>query len=120
MRLCRLADIPDGQARGFTTDGPADSGTAQRRLLVARRGGRVFAYVNSCPHVGLPLDWQPDRFMSPDGTFLHCATHGARFRVEDGFCVHGPCAGRSLTPVPVALVDGAVVVTDTDGATAKG
>ncbi|MFC7333818.1 Rieske (2Fe-2S) protein [Rhodocista pekingensis] len=120
LRLCRLADIPDGQARGFVTGSAADGGTAPRRLLVARRGDRVFAYVNSCPHAGVPLDWQPDRFMSPDGAFLHCATHGARFRVEDGVCVHGPCAGRGLTPVPVGLEDGQVVVTDAGGVPADG
>jgi len=106
--LCRLDEIPDGQARGFLSG----EGTAQRRLLVARRGDAVFGYLNRCPHVGVPLDWTPDRFMSLDGLYLQCATHGALFRVADGFCVQGPCAGRSLQPVAVTVRDGAVHLVD--------
>ncbi len=103
--VCRLDEIPDGAARGFTLHG----GDGPRDILVARAGAAVCAYVNSCPHTGAPLDWTPDRFMAPDGVHLMCATHGALFRVADGYCIAGPCAGRSLAPVPVALVAGTVV-----------
>jgi len=99
--------IPDGQARGFVLG----EGMARWRLLVARRGNTVFGYRNECPHAWTPLDWTPDRFMSLDGLFLQCATHGALFRVEDGFCIAGPCAGRRLTAVPVRLApDGSVLL----------
>ena len=37
-----------------------------------------------------------------------CATHGARFRIEDGHCVAGPCRGARLTVVPISVRDGAV------------
>ncbi|TWB47545.1 Rieske (2Fe-2S) protein [Nitrospirillum viridazoti] len=106
--LCRLADIADGQAKGINWG----SGSAREEILVARRGDRAFAYHNRCPHVGTTLDWTPDRFMSADGRHLQCATHGALFRVEDGLCIHGPCAGRSLTPVRVHVEDGAVHLDD--------
>jgi nitrite reductase/ring-hydroxylating ferredoxin subunit len=36
--------------------------------------------------------------------------HGARFRIADGYCVFGPCLGKSLAAVPVAVVDGMVVL----------
>ncbi|HYC03913.1 MAG TPA: Rieske (2Fe-2S) protein [Azospirillaceae bacterium] len=104
--LCRLEEIPDGQAKGFVRG----EGAGRLKLLVARRGDRVYGYVNSCPHVGVPLDWSEDRFMSLDGLHLQCATHGAQFRVADGFCVLGPCKGRSLTPLPVRVEDGAVLL----------
>ncbi|WP_119679302.1 Rieske (2Fe-2S) protein [Indioceanicola profundi] len=104
--LCRLDDIPDGQARGFVRG----EGPSQVRLLVARRGEEVFGYRNECPHARLPLDWTPDRFMSLDGQFLQCSAHGAQFRVDDGFCVRGPCTGRSLRAVPVRVEDGTVVL----------
>ncbi|HYD30763.1 MAG TPA: Rieske (2Fe-2S) protein [Azospirillaceae bacterium] len=107
-RLCRLEAIPDGQARGFTVG----AGAGKIIILVARRGGAVHGYVNSCPHVGAPLDWTPDRFMSPDGQYLMCAMHGALFLVEDGACVSGPCVGKLLTPVPVGLDDDHVVYHD--------
>ena len=34
--------------------------------------------------------------------------HGALFRLEDGVCVAGPCAGERLKPWPVAVIDGVV------------
>ncbi len=97
--LCRLEDIEDGEGKGFTLtrDG------ARQEIFVVRDGAQVYGYRNLCPHAGSALDWQPDRFMNGDGSYVMCHTHGALFRIEDGYCVAGPCAGKSLTPVPVAL-----------------
>jgi len=95
--LCRLADIPEGGGRGFWFG--AD--TARFGVFVIRQGNAVWAYANSCPHRGKPLDWLPDRFLDRDGRHILCATHGARFRIADGFCVSGPCAGSHLRPVEV-------------------
>ena len=97
--LCRVEEIPDGQARGF--DPPA--GVWRPGLLVLRRGDTVRGYVNACPHQGVPLNWLPDRFMTPDGRHLQCTVHGARFRPEDGVCVAGPCLGDALEPVALAV-----------------
>lgn len=105
--LCPAEAIPDGEARGFTL------GDAEGRpldVLVARDGDRFHGYLNSCPHAGTPLDWVPDRFMAPDGEHLACATHGALFRVADGHCVAGPCAGDRLTPAPVRVEAGRVLL----------
>lgn len=104
--LCRLDEIPDGTARGF--DWP--KGEVKVKILVARKGDRVFGYRNACPHVGVPLEMDPDDFMSLDGRFLQCSTHGAQFRVEDGMCIIGPCAGRPLRSVPLTVTDGVVAV----------
>lgn len=106
--LCRVQDIPDGKARGF--DWPR--GETKVKILVARRGDRVFGYRNACPHVGVPLEMDADDFMSVDGRYLQCSTHGAMFQVEDGMCIVGPCAGRPLRAVPVSVVDGIVSVGD--------
>jgi nitrite reductase/ring-hydroxylating ferredoxin subunit len=103
--LCRLADIPDRSARGFTIG----SGTDRQDILVVRWDDRVYGYVNRCPHAGSPLDWTPDRFMSADGRHLQCATHGALFQVEDGICLRGPCNGAGLTPFRVTLTGDRVV-----------
>lgn len=103
-RLCRLDDIPDGGSNGFvreTVDG-------LRGYMVIRQGDAVFVYVNSCPHVGLPLDLKPGRFLNADGDRILCTTHGALFRIEDGFCVSGPCVGDALEAVPATIRDGAV------------
>jgi len=97
--LCRASDIPEGGGRGFVFG----SGTEQRRVFVVRYRGALHGYRNACPHVGTPLDFVPDRFFDPSGTLLQCSTHGAQFRVADGYCVAGPCTGKRLTPVTVIL-----------------
>jgi nitrite reductase/ring-hydroxylating ferredoxin subunit len=102
--LCRLDEIPDGQGRGFEIE----TCSGRRSIVVVRRGDRAFGYVNRCPHVGTPLDWVPDKFMSWDNRHLLCATHGALFRVEDGLCVQGPCSGDRLEPVPLEVSGGEV------------
>lgn len=103
--LCRVDDIPDGGTRGF---GPAPGGFTG--LFAVRRGARVFVYVNSCPHIGTPLDWAPDRFLSADGTRIVCATHGAEFRIEDGVCTGGPCLGDRLETIMIQVRDGNILV----------
>ncbi len=103
--LCRLADIPDGGAKGFP---PAPGGFTG--LLALRQGDAVFVYINSCPHIGTPLDWTPDRFLSADGRRIVCATHGAEFQIADGLCIRGPCRGDRLEPVVVQIKDGTIYV----------
>lgn len=104
--LCRLDEIPDGESRGF----PAAPG-GFTGLFAIRRGPRVFVYVNSCPHIGLPLDPAPHRFLDARKSAIVCSAHGARFGIEDGECTSGPCYGESLEAVPVRVdADGQVIV----------
>jgi nitrite reductase/ring-hydroxylating ferredoxin subunit len=104
--LCRLEDIPDGDSRGF----PAAPG-GFTGLFAIRRGPRVFVYVNSCPHIGLPLDPAPDRFLDAKKAVIVCSSHGARFRIEDGECISGPCYGEKLEEVAVRVdAEGRVIV----------
>jgi len=108
--LCRLEDIPDGASKGFAAIAGGFTG-----LMAIRRGNAVFVYVNSCPHIGTPLDWTPDRFLSRDGRTIVCATHGAQFRIDDGVCINGPCIGDSLESVPAEIRDGTVYVPNDAG-----
>ncbi|GAB3127548.1 Rieske (2Fe-2S) protein [Novispirillum itersonii] len=80
-------------------------------FFVVRQGQTVHAYVNACPHQRVPLNWKPDTFLTPELDAIQCSLHRALFRIEDGYCTEGPCAGRSLTPVPVQVENGMVVVT---------
>ena len=96
--LCRLEDIPEGEARGF----PAPPG-GFTGLFAIRRGEGVLVYVNSCPHLGVPLDWTAHRFLTRDGRRIICGVHGAEFRIEDGECTTGPCLGDHLAAWPVEL-----------------
>ena len=67
-------------------------------------------YVNSCPHIGVSLDWAPHRFLSADGSRIVCSTHGAEFRIADGLCTAGPCLGERLEAVMIQIKDGCVFV----------
>lgn len=102
--LCQLEDITDGEGRGFEMDGGGDD------IFVVRRGEQAHGYVNVCPHAASPLDWVENQFMNIDKSHIMCATHGAEFRIEDGFCVQGPCRGKSLAPVAVTVRDGDIVI----------
>jgi nitrite reductase/ring-hydroxylating ferredoxin subunit len=103
--LCRLDEIPDGGAKGFAA---AKGGFVG--LFAIRRGEAVRVYVNACPHIGVPLDWAPDRFLSADGGHIICSTHGAEFRIEDGACLRGPCVGDRLEAVMIRVEDGQLLV----------
>ncbi len=102
-KICQLGDIEDGQARSFAIpDKP------ERTLLVVRRGQQAWAYLNMCPHMGVELEFSPDKFISFDGTQIQCAMHGALFEFTTGYCSWGPCQGRSLVKVNIHIKDGAV------------
>lgn len=107
LALCRLEDIEDPGARGFSL--PHEP----REIFVVRQGQRLDAYVNSCPHIGTPLDFRPDQFLTRDRRELLCSTHGARFELSTGLCVAGPCRGKNLTRVAVRLVDGWITLCPT-------
>lgn len=104
--LCAFDELPENGSKGFNVTWQG----VPTNMFVVRRGGRVYGYRNVCPHRGTTLDWLPDRFMDPDLEYIQCSTHDARFRVEDGTCVAGPCIGRSLAEIPVEVRDGQVVL----------
>jgi nitrite reductase/ring-hydroxylating ferredoxin subunit len=106
VRLCALTEIPEGDSTGFLIA----EGGIRHDLIAVRQDRQVFIYRNSCPHIGAPLDFAPGRFLNPDKTHILCSTHGALFRIADGFCVTGPCLGDSLEAVMASVEDDAVFV----------
>lgn len=94
MSAIQPEDLREGCARGATVNGI--------EIVAVRRGGVLYVYENRCPHQGTPLETFPDKFLNSDGSLLICSTHGARFRVEDGLCVSGPCKGERLRRIDVA------------------
>ena len=79
--------------------------------FVVRQGERALGYVDSCPHAGWPLGVGEDRYLTRDGQRIFCGGHGALFRIEDGFCLAGPCADESLEPWAVSVGEDGVVRT---------
>jgi nitrite reductase/ring-hydroxylating ferredoxin subunit len=96
---CDLDELPPGRTATFrlTCGGRTVHGFA------INHAGRLHAYVNSCPHVGTPLDMWPNEFLTEDGSTLVCATHGALFAPDSGECITGPCAGDRLEALAVRV-----------------
>ncbi len=106
--LCRLNDIPEDGSAGFVIerDGKKEA------VLALRRGDDVYVYVNSCPHIGSPLDFTPGQFLDVENIHVLCSSHGALFRIADGQCISGPCQGETLKAVPVRLEGERVVLVE--------
>ena len=105
-KLCDIIDIDDNGSAGFVVD----THDGRCGLMVVRKGNTVYSYLNSCPHIGTPLEIQPNRFLNQSGQYILCATHGALFQIEDGLCIAGPCVDDKLTPVAVNIRDDGVYV----------
>ncbi|MCA9574745.1 MAG: Rieske (2Fe-2S) protein [Myxococcales bacterium] len=65
-------------------------------LVGVSRDGDLYAYENLCKHLPIPLDGGSGDFFAGDPDTLRCGTHGALYRVSDGFCTRGPCRGTFL------------------------
>jgi len=91
-----LGDFREGRAVAIEAAG--------RRLVLVRRGERVFAVVDRCSHRGFPLH---DGRVGEDG--IRCRTHGSCFDLTSGEVLRGP-ARRAIRTYPTAIVDGEVVV----------
>lgn len=103
MVLCQMDELIEGKARGFLA--------GNNRVVVVRTfDGGVHAYLNRCPHLGVPLNWDDDQFMDSDGSLLRCATHGALFEPQSGLCILGPCLGEHLWQLECSVRDGQVEI----------
>ena len=106
LRLCGFNELRDPGSKGFVVDLDGQA----TEIFIVRKGDAVYGYRNSCPHTGGPLDWKPDEYLDGDGEHILCATHAALFRIEDGLCVGGPCKRQHLTPVPLRIEAGDVLL----------
>lgn len=101
VRLCRFDELISGAARGFDPDQ-----TGGDTLFVLRRGDKVLAYVNRCPHQDARLEYRKDRFLSPDGRHIVCYAHGAYFDPDTGTCTRGACPGQALQSLSCSVKEG--------------
>src|SRR5688572_8107739 len=76
-RAAREADLREGQPVRGEVDGV--------RIVLVRRGTRIFAIGERCSHLGGPL---AEGRVEDDG--IVCPWHGSRFALEDGRVLDGP------------------------------
>ena len=106
IAIGELKEIDDPGCREFSIG----DGDWPFRGFVVRQGDKVFAYQNFCAHVGHPLNWKPDGFLTKDNSAIICASHGAMYDIKSGSCIAGPAGGRSLRKVDIEVRNGVVYV----------
>src|SRR5436190_22774178 len=104
IEVCSAEALGENQTRKFSMDGGTREG------FVIRHRGELHAYRNECRHIPMTMDWVENRFLSRDGCWIQCATHGARYEIATGLCVAGPPAGKTLHRLPVSVEDGDIIV----------
>lgn len=107
--ICPSADLIEG-GKGVRFTVSKEGGDLA--AFVVRYDGLPRAFINRCQHVPVELDWMEGEFFDHSGLYLVCATHGATYLPESGYCVAGPCKGRRLTPLAVSEIDGQVLLTE--------
>jgi nitrite reductase/ring-hydroxylating ferredoxin subunit len=104
--LARADALPDPCALVITPDPDLPYVT----IVVTRRGDRIAAFRNKCPHAGYPLQRSDGRIVVQEGRYMMCSGHGASFTLEDGACAGGPCNGDALERIAIVIRDGNVCV----------
>lgn len=101
---CTLDDLKESDCFGVEI---VVNGTTTQYFLIYHKN-EVFSYLNRCPHTGVNLDWVPNQFLDSNHEFIQCATHGALFNIEDGYCLRGPCVGDRLQIIKNEVIEGNV------------
>lgn len=105
IRICDSADILEG---GDGLRFPVTAGSDAATGFVVRYDGVVHAYLNRCAHVPVELDWESGKFFESSGLYIMCATHGAIYMPDTGYCTGGPCRGSHLRKIKVIEKDGQI------------
>ena len=87
-----------------------DKYLANKDAFVINWQGQHYAYLNSCPHTHVNLNWTPNQFLDVESHFIQCGLHGAIFEPQTGLCLRGPCLGQSLACLPTVLHEGTVCI----------
>jgi nitrite reductase/ring-hydroxylating ferredoxin subunit len=108
--ICRASSIEPGRAKAFSLFRVNEAGEGRPfPIVVVRKNAReYFGYVNACPHEGIWLNIRSGDFFDTERKFLRCGRHGAKFEIETGLCVDGPCKDAALEPIPLVVIQGDV------------
>jgi naringenin degradation protein FdeD len=105
--LCTATDIADPGSKAFSI---MHNNQQTLDVFVVHSDGRFHAYVNSCPHTGVNLEWLEDQFLDLDHAFIQCSNHDALFEIDSGLCVAGPCVDKLLQALELTLINAELVL----------
>lgn len=100
--VCSLPELKSARTLGYTVN--------DLDLFVVYHDSKVHAYKNSCPHIGMNLEFSENKFLDSENAYIQCSMHGALFEIDTGRCIHGPCLKQSLSPLEVAVENNVVQV----------
>jgi len=100
--ICKTSEMENLSCKSFQIK----IGRKETDIFLVKKDEHVFAYQDICPHAQAPLEWNPDEFLDEKKESIICAMHGAKFTIETGDCISGPCKGAALTTVKIELIDG--------------
>jgi len=98
--VLRRDELAPGETKKFFLDCEG----YEIECFVINHEGRLHAWINRCRHVPMTMDWIENQFLTEDGRFVQCATHGACYEPDTGECVAGPALGKFLIRVPLQVV----------------
>jgi nitrite reductase/ring-hydroxylating ferredoxin subunit len=98
VMVARVGELQPGQTKKFILR----CGQREVEAFLVNYDGTLYAYVNRCRHVPMSMDWIENRFLTEDGKYILCATHGACYEPDTGECIDGPALGKSLIPVSLS------------------
>ena len=91
---------------------PGADGKPREGLVLLGDDGTPRAYLNRCRHLPVPIDGGSRDFLTEDGLYLLCNTHGALYHRDDGMCVSGPCEDQALEALALSEEDGVLYIED--------
>ena len=109
VRVCPREELRPGLVKVVAL-GKDRHGLPREGLVLIDGRGDARCWVNLCKHLPIPIDGGSREFFDEHGAHLFCGTHGAKFRLHDGYCIEGPCSGDALDAVEVLEEDGVVYV----------
>ena len=100
--LCSTDNFENKTTKGITLN--------NQQYVVIQKNSQFYVYKNRCPHIGINLEYQPNRFLDVEKQYIQCANHGALFEIETGYCIAGPCSGKSLIAVTFQHLNNTILV----------
>lgn len=108
LYLCATSDIPNPGSKEFKLE------QFDLPFFIVQKDDDIRAYVNSCPHTGAPLNWQPDKFLNYEQDLIQCSLHMAIFDIPSGKCVAGPCVNQGLHTVEIEVKNEDIYLSETN------
>ncbi|WP_088698729.1 Rieske (2Fe-2S) protein [Halomonas campaniensis] len=77
------------------------SPTGDFPVIILRKEGSFYGFVNACPHQYLPLNYRAENIISSDKRHLLCSVHGAAFDIINGNCISDTLDSLDSIPLHV-------------------